>query len=87
MATNFTPTDAVQAIARLTSVLETIAQDLRTLTVRSERYARWQFWLLALVLFTTVGIFVLGARSQAIQSEALSLIMQENRAIFQRLNR
>ena len=52
-----------------------------------ERYARWQCWLLALVLLSSVGMFVVGAWTHGVQNEALRQVMQENRAIFQRLNR
>jgi hypothetical protein len=101
MATELTPDDAVQAIRALTRVLETLAQDLRAFTVRSdawtqraeawtrraERWMRWHFWVLGLILLSSVGMFVLGARTHAAQNEALRQVMQENRAIFERLPR
>ena len=87
MAAELTPDDAVRAIQAMTRVLQTIAQDLHAFTVRSERWARWHFWLLAVVLLATGGMFVVGVRTHATQNDALRQVMQENRAIFERLNR
>ena len=101
MATELTPDDAVQAIRALTGVLETLAQDLRAFTVRSdawmqraERWMRWHFWVLILMLILTgvtllssVGMYVVGSRTHATQNDALRQVMQENRAIFERLPR
>ena len=93
MATDFTPDDAVRAIEALTRMLETIAQDLRAFTIRSEawtrraeRWMRWHFWLLGLILLSSVGMFVVGVRAHTVQNDALRQVMQENRAIFERLH-
>ena len=87
MATEFTPDDAVRAIQAMPRVLETLAGHLTQITDRMERSARWQCWLLALVLLSSVGMFVVGAWTHGVQNEALRHVMQENRAIFERLNR
>ena len=98
----------MQAIQALTRMLETIlarlteiSTDLRAFTIRSEawtrraeRWMRWHFWILILMLMLTgvtllssVGMFVIGSRTHAGQNEALRQVMQENRAIFERLSR
>lgn len=94
MATELTPDDAVQAIRALTRMLETLAQDLHAFTVRSERWMRWYGWGMALVLpltgvllFASVGMYIASAHTHTAQNEALRLIIQENRAIFERLAR
>jgi predicted anti-sigma-YlaC factor YlaD len=78
----------------MTRMLETILERLTEIAAqmtaianRSERYARWHCWLLAIVLFASVGMFVVGAWTHATQNEVLRQVMQENRAIFQRFNR
>lgn len=76
MATDLTPDDAVQAIRALTRVLETLVAAMR-----------WHFWLLAVLLMALGGMFVVVTWTHAIQNDALRLLMQENRAIFQRLTR
>lgn len=92
MPTDLTPDDAVRAIQALTRVLETTLERLTELATRSERWAtrserwmRWHFWLLVVVVFTTGGALWVGVRTHAVQNEALRQVMQENRAIFERL--
>jgi len=71
MATELTPDDAVHAIQALTRVLV--------------RTARWQFALLVLALCATGGAFIVSVHTHNVQSDALRQIMQENRAIFARI--
>ena len=94
MATNLTPDDAVQAIHAMTRMLETIlarlsdiSTDLRAFTIRSERWMRWHFVLLGIILLSSVGMFLVGVRTHAVHNDALRQVMQENRAIFERLQR
>jgi hypothetical protein len=101
MAYEFTPDDAVQAIHALTRMLEAIlarltdmsaqmtamAQRSDAWTRRAERWMRWHFWLLALVLLSSAGMFVIGVRTHATHNDALRQVMEENRAIFERLTR
>jgi hypothetical protein len=94
MAADLTPDDAVRAITRLTTVLESLARDLHALTDhmerwtrRAERWMRWHFWLLVVVLCATGGTFVVGIWTHAAQNDALRQVMQENKAIFERVSR
>jgi len=94
MATDLTPDDAVRAIQALTHVLETHREKLTALdtrsegwAIRSERWMRWHFWLLVVVLLATGGAFAVGVRTHAVQTDALRQVMQENKAIFERLSR
>jgi hypothetical protein len=101
MSSDLTPDDAVRAIQAMTHVLETNLTRLNDLHAssaqwhaRSERWMRGHGRLLALVFLLTGGMlcasvwmFVVGVRTHAVQTDALRQVMQENRAIFERLQR
>jgi len=87
MAAELTPADAVRAIQAMTRVLDMMSVRLTRIADRMESYARWNFWLLAVILLATGGAFVVGIRTHAAQNDALRQVMQENRAIFERLSR
>ena len=100
MATELTPDDAGRAIQTMTRVLETNLTRLNDLHAgsaqwhaRSERWMRWHGGMLGLTLLLTGGMllasvwmFVVGLRTHAVHTDALRQVMQENKAIFERLN-